>query len=172
MKAWWLGMLAAAMVPGGAAAQVIGPDAAACTSNRGPAVLVHVQGLKDRKGNLKLELYPATADDFLKDDRDLLAQGKTFRRVQAPTPPSGNPSLCMRVAQAGRYALLLIHDRDGKNKFSFWSDGAGFVSQEKIGRKRPKVEQAVVQIGPGVTTLTIRLQYLRGLGGFGPVDPD
>ena len=172
MKAWWLGMLAAAMVPGGAAAQVAGPDAAACTGNRGPAVLVHVQGLKDRKGNLKLELYPANEDDFLKDDRDLLKEGKTFRRIQTPTPPSGNPSLCMRVPQAGRYALLVVHDRDGKNKFSFWNDGAGFASAEKIGRRRPKVEQAVVQIGPGVTTLTIRMQYLRGLGGFGPVDPD
>ena len=35
----------------------------------------------------------------------------------------------MRVPAPGRYALLFTHNRDGKNKFNFWADGAGFASQ-------------------------------------------
>lgn len=151
-----------------ARAQVLGGDAAACAGD-GPAILVAVVGLKDRKGELKLELYPANEQDFLKDDRDLLKQGKLFRRVRSPTPSQGDVRLCIRVPQPGRYALLFTHNRDGKNKFSFWSDGAGFASMQKLGRSRPKLAQAVVDVPAGVTTVTIRAQYLRGLSGFGPV---
>ncbi len=94
---------------------------------RRPAILARIEGLKDRKGNLKLELYPANEEDFLQDDGVLVRAGKTFRRVQVPTPASGaRVEMCIRVPRPGRYALLFTHDRDGKNKFNFWSDGAGF----------------------------------------------
>lgn len=162
--------LVAAMAPFGAEAAVIGSDAGACTSGREPSLLVNVVGLKDRKGEMKLELYPADEDDFLKDDRDLIKEGKFFRRVRTPTPQSGGVEMCIRAPSAGRYALLVTHNRDGKNKFSFWSDGAGFVSTQKLGRSRPKVGQAIVDVGQGVTPVTVRMQYLRGLGGFSPLN--
>lgn len=151
-----------------AAAQLLGEDAVAC-ANGGPAIRVEVVGLKDRKGELKLELYPANATDFLRDDRDLVREGKLFRRVRVPTPQSGAVAMCIRVPRPGRYALLFTHNRDGQNKFSFWSDGAGFASNQKLGRSRPKLAQAIVDVPAGVATITIRAQYLRGLGGFGPV---
>ncbi len=119
---------------------------------------------------MKLELYPGEEADFLKPDRDLIAAGKTFRRVVVPTPPSGPTIMCIRVPRPGRYALLLTHNRDGKNKFSFWTDGAGFASNVKLGRSRPKVEQALVEVGAGVKAVRITAQYLRGFSGFGPVD--
>jgi uncharacterized protein (DUF2141 family) len=56
-------------------AQVLGSDAAACSAGGGSAILVQVTGLKDRKGRIKLELYPATEADFLKDDDNLVAEG-------------------------------------------------------------------------------------------------
>ena len=158
----------ALLMASGAPAQVLGEDAAACAGG-GPAILAKIVGLKDRKGELKLELYPANEQDFLKDDRDLIKQGKLFRRIRVPTPASGAVQLCMRVPRPGRYALLFTHNRDGKNKFGFWSDGAGFVSTQKLGRSRPKLAQAVVSVPAGVASITIRAQYLRGLGGFGPV---
>ncbi|HXH15059.1 MAG TPA: DUF2141 domain-containing protein [Sphingomonas sp.] len=164
--------LAAAMVllAGQAEAQgVLGSDAAACRPGEGPAIAVEILGLKDRTGELKLELYPGVEADFLKDDRVLIAAGKTFRRVTVPTPATGPTTMCIRVPGPGRYALLLTHNRDGKNKFSFWTDGAGFASNTRLGRSRPKVEQALVEVRSGVTTVRIVAQYLRGLGGFGPI---
>lgn len=150
-------------------AQILGSDAPACTLRTGPAIQVTITGLKDRKGDLKLELYPATAADFLKDDRDLLAEGKVFRRVRVPAPADGPVTMCIRAPRPGQYALLFTHDRDGRNKFNFWSDGAGFAGNRRLGRSRPLLAEAVVSVGRSVAAVTIRVQYLRGLGGFGPV---
>ncbi|MBP2277998.1 MULTISPECIES: DUF2141 domain-containing protein [Sphingomonas] len=150
------------------AAQILGSDAAACTSG-GPAIRVTVDGLKDRTGELKLELFPANDADFLKDDRDLIKEGKFFRRVRLPTPASGPIVLCIRVPTPGPYALLFTHNRDGKNKFNLWQDGAGFPTNARLGRSRPKVAMARIVVPQGVVSTEIRAQYLRGLGGFGPL---
>lgn len=154
-----------------AAAQgVLGEDAAACAGG-GPAIRVNVTGLKDRTGRLKLELYPATEADFLKDDTILKREGKFFRRIWARTPSAGPVALCIRAPAAGRYALLFTHDRDGRNKFDFWQDGAGFPSNRRLGRSRPKLAEAIVNVGGGTSVVDIRAQYLRGLSGFAPHDP-
>ncbi|MFE8584589.1 DUF2141 domain-containing protein [Sphingomonas sp. NCPPB 2930] len=171
MKMMAVAVVALAVVPQAAGAQVLGSDAAACTGGGGPAILARIEGLKDRKGNLKLELYPANEEDFLADDGVLVRAGKTFRRVQVPTPTGGGPiAMCIRVPRPGRYALLFTHDRDGKNKFNFWSDGAGFPANTKLGRRKPPLESALIDVPSGVATVTIRAQYLRGLSGFGPVE--
>lgn len=162
-------LAAAALLAGVAGAPVIGTDATACAGG-GPAILVTALGLKDRKGRMKLELYPATEDDFLEDDRDLIKEGKFFRRVWAPTPAAGPVEMCIRAPHPGRYALLVTHDRDGKNKFNFFQDGAGFPSNAKLGMSRPKLVQAVIDVGAGVTATTVRIQYLHGLSGFAPVE--
>jgi uncharacterized protein (DUF2141 family) len=73
------------------------------------------------------------------------------------------------VPRPGRWALFVGHDRDGKRKFNFWSDGAGFPSNRRIGRAKPKLADALIDVGPGITTTSVRMQYLRGLGGFGPI---
>lgn len=150
-------------------AEQIGQDAESCRTGRGPAIQVNVQGLKDRTGELWLELYPASADDFLRDDTALVAEGKTFRRTRSRLPASGNVEICVRVPRPGRYALMLRHNRVERDRFSIWNDGAGIPANRALGRRKPTVDQAVVAAGPGVTVVPIRLQYLRGLG-FSPLD--
>lgn len=149
-------------------AQVLGADAAACNGGQGPAIRATITGLKDTKGSLKLELYPANEQDFLAGDDELAARGRPFRRIGIAVPAGGTAVMCIRVPQAGRWALFAGHDRDGKSKFNFWSDGAGFPSARRIGRSRPKLADAVIEVGAGITPTTIRMQYLRGLGGFSP----
>jgi hypothetical protein len=80
--------------------------------------------------------------------------------------------LCIRVPTPGPYALLFTHNRDGRNKFNFWADGAGFPSNTKLGRSRPKVTQGRIVVPEGVVSIDIHAQYLRGLGGFGPIQGD
>lgn len=161
--------LAATIATSPAAAAAVGEDAALCNSGSGTAIQANIVGLKDRAGEVKLELYPAIEGDFLRDDYLLQQEHKTFRRITARTPQSGPVALCIRVPGPGRYALLFTHNRDSKSKFDFWSDGAGFPSNQKLGRSRPKLNQALIVAGQGITMTTIRAQYLRGLGGFGPV---
>lgn len=157
---------------GPAAAQaILGNDAAACAGGIGPAVRVNVTDLKDRIGRIKLELYPATEEDFLTDDRDLVKAGKFFHRIWAATPAAGAVVLCIKAPRPGRYALVFTHDRDDRNKFHLWKDGIGLPSNRKIGRSRPTLADSTINVGGGVTHLMIRAQYLRGLSGFAPYRP-
>lgn len=65
--------------------------------------------------------------------------------------------------------MLFTHNRDGKNKFNLWQDGAGFPTNARLGRSRPKLAMARIVVPQGVVSTEIRAQYLRGLGGFGPL---
>ena len=161
-----LPLAAAALIPLPVAAAPLGADAAVCEAGH-PAILATVVGLKDRTGILKLELYPATPDDFTRDDRDLIAEGKTFRRVTVQVPASGPVQLCIRVPAPGRYTLLMTHNRDGQTKFNYKIDGAGVPSNRRIGMSKPKSDAALVEVGSAALPVTIRAQYL-GLFGFSP----
>lgn len=143
----------------------LGKQEGQCRSNEsGPSLLVDVQGLKDRRGNLKLEVYPANETDFLADDNVLLSAGKVFRRVEVPVPPSGPVRLCIRVPAAGAYAVSVLHDRDGNRKFGWTIDGIGFAGNPKLGWGKPKVASAIARAGSGPTTLSITMNYRQGLG--------
>lgn len=148
---------------------VLGRDAAACDNGGGPAIRAEITGLKDRKGIARLEIYPPNATDFLADDEPLTRAGKTFRRIDVKLPASGPVTMCIRVPRPGRYALAFLHDRDANRKFNAFGDGAGFPSNQRIGRARPKLAIALIEVGGGVTPATIRTQYLRGLRGFAPL---
>lgn len=130
----------------------------------GPALLVDAFGLKDRQGTLKLEVYPATDQDFLQDDNILINAGKVFRRVETVVPATGPVSLCIRVPQAGSYAVSLLHDRDASRRFGWTVDGIGFSGNPKLGWSKPKAAAAHVNAGAGLTRIAIRLNYRSGLG--------
>ena len=136
----------------------------------GPALLVSALGLKDRAGNLKLEVYPANDQDFLQDDRILLEQGKTFRRVEAPVPATGSPMLCVRVPGPGRYAVSLLHDRDANHKFNLSGDGVGFADNPKLTWSKPKAAASSIVAGGGLTQVRIVINYRQGLLTFAPLE--
>ncbi len=135
----------------------------------GPALLVEAVGMKDRTGNMKLEIYPANDKDFLADDNVLIAAGKTFRRVEAPTPPSGPVVLCIRIPGPGTYAVSLLHDRDSNRKFGWKIDGIGFSGNPKLGWSKPSAASArmLVRSG-GVSRISVTMNYRSGLG-VGPL---
>jgi uncharacterized protein (DUF2141 family) len=136
----------------------------------GPSFLVTINGLKDRKGRLKLELYPANDSDFLADDNILVAAGKTFRRVETGIPASGPVQLCIRAPGPGVYALSLLHDRDSNRKFSLSIDGIGFAGNPKLGMSKPPASAASARALTGPTPISITLNYRRGLLSFGPLE--
>lgn len=148
----------------------LGKAEARCRSGEaGPAFIVDIVGLKDRQGRLKLEVYPANDTDFLQDDNILIAQGKTFRRVELPVP-SGDPvQLCIRLPGPGRYAVTVLHDRDFNRRFGLSVDGVGFGGNPKLGLGKPKAAAASIVAGGSLTRERIVMNYRRGLMSFGPL---
>ncbi len=132
-----------------------------------PGIRVTVSGLRDQRGRLKLELYPAEAADFLAKDEALLRAGKVFRRVVIAVPSHARDvTLCVNVPRPGRYAVLVIHKRSGNPSFSIDDDGVSLPGSEHIGRRHAPFEQAIVTVGDKVTTVAAPMQYRHGLAGF------
>ena len=131
----------------------------------GPALLVEAVGLKDRTGQMKLEVYPANDKDFLADDNVLIAAGKTFRRVEIATPQAGPVVLCVRIPGPGTYGVAVLHDRNMDRRFGWKIDGIGFSANPKLGWSKPKASSArVVVNGGGVSRISVVMNYKSGLG--------
>ena len=131
----------------------------------GPALLIETTGMKDRSGNMKLEVYPGNDQDFLADDNVLVAAGKTFRRVEVPTPQSGPVVLCVRLPGPGLYAVSVLHDRNSDRRFQWKIDGIGFSGNPHLGWSKPKARSVRVAVnGGGVSKISVVMNYKSGLG--------
>ena len=154
-------MLAVAAVP---SSPNLGIAEGRCRAGEpGPAFLVNVQGLHDRQGRIKLEVYPSNSQDFLADDNVLINAGKVFRRVDVPLPASGPVQLCIRVPQAGAYSLMVLHDRDSNHRFGLSGDGIGFGGNPRLRWGRPSAAETRVAAGPGITRIDVVINYRRGM---------
>lgn len=131
----------------------------------GPALLVEATGMKDRAGNMKLEIYPSNEKDFLADDNVLVAAGKTFRRVEVPVPQSGAVVLCVRIPGPGTYAVSVLHDRNTDRRFNWKIDGIGFSGNPKLGWSKPNYRKSSVHVSSGgVSKIQVVMNYKNGLG--------
>jgi uncharacterized protein (DUF2141 family) len=147
-----------------AAAQAVGPDAAACRSGSDrTALVVNVSGLKAPSGRLRVQLYGNNPADFL-------AKGKYVRRIDLPVS-SEHMAICVEVPRPGRYAVAVRHDVDGNGKKSDWSDGGGFSRNTKISlfHLKPDYSSVAVNVNAGVTAVNVLLNYRRGLS-IGPLN--
>lgn len=148
----------------------LGKAEARCRPNEtGPALMIHIDGLKDRKGNIKLEVYPSNDEDFLRDDNALVYYGKTFRRVEEPVPQNGPVVICARIPGPGAYSVMVLHDRDGNRKFGLSVDGIGFTANPHLGWSKPKAAATRVDAGNGLTHTTVIMNYRNGLMSVGPL---
>ncbi len=131
----------------------------------GPALLVEAVGMKDRTGNMKLEVYPSNEKDFLADDNILVAAGKTFRRVEVLVPQSGPVVLCVRIPGPGTYAVSVLHDRNTDRRFNWKTDGIGFSGNPKLGWSKPNYRKSSVSVSSGgVSRIAVTMNYKNGLG--------
>lgn len=133
-----------------------------CTGHEGPRARVDVTGFKDRNGQLRVELYPATAADFLAPGRKLIAEGKVFIRIDIPMPEEGDASVCMPLPQVGSYAMAILHDRNASGRLDPFSDGYGFPNNPRLGYKKPDVSAATFTAEAPVTDIRVRLNYWNG----------
>jgi uncharacterized protein (DUF2141 family) len=154
------------------AAEILGPDAAACRQASGKdAVLITIDGLKSREGTVRVELWPGTQDDFMRNHHELEAEGKAYHRVTVPVPASGPAHVCLPLPGPGTYAVGAFHSPSGERKFNFRRDGATFTRNPKVGLSKPKAADVAMHFNSGLSEVTVTMNYLRGLG-FKPIPRD
>lgn len=137
------------------AAALFGVAEACAPGATGPAALVTVHGFKDRQGQLRIAIYPATEADFL-------ASGRYVQRLDTPLTANGEMTVCAPVPASGELIVVALHDRDSNGKLGPFRDGAGFSRNPKLGLAKPKLDAVKVRID-GITALRIELNYLQGL---------
>ena len=160
--------------PHPARAEILGPDAAACAPGAGKdAVLLVVDGFKNREGTLRVELWPGNEQDFMRNHHELVAEGKAYQRVTVPVPASGPARICVSLPGPGTYAMGAFHSPTGVRKFNYKDDGATFTRNPKVGifNTKPKAADVAMRFNRGLSESHVTLNYLRGLG-FGPVSKD
>lgn len=152
-----------AFAPAASAQAALGPDAAACApgSNR-PAVLVSVNGFKNRAGKIRVQLYGSSPSEFL-------AKGKKLRRIDLPVTRAGSMDVCVAVPKPGTYAVAVRHDADANGK-SGWNDGGGFSNNPRISLLdlKPSLREVAINVGAGIKPVNVVLNYRSGLS-IGPV---
>ena len=155
-KAAVLFSLAVAAAPSAAQA-ALGPDAAACNSGTGPAILVNVDGFKARTGNVRVNVYGSDAAKFLE-------RGQYVRQINLRVTRGGAMPICVSVPRAGRYAVAVRHDVDG-NGSNGWNDGGGFSRNPdlSLANLRPRYNNVAFNVGEGVQNVDVVLNYRFGL---------
>ncbi len=129
-----------------------------CAAGKGPAVRITVTGLKSSEGNLFVRAYPATKADWLVSKRYVM-------RVDA-RPQAGSMTVCVPLPAAGDFAIAVQHDANGNRQTDVSTDGAGMSNNPGIKKilglvpRPPSVDKARFTAGPGVTRMTIAMQYL------------
>ena len=146
---------AAFAVPAPASAQ-LGPDAAACRTNNGQAVLVTVDGFRQRTGNVRVAIYGSDPSRFL-------ARGQTLRKINVPVTGAGPMRICVALPGPGRYAVAVRHDLNGNNH-SDWGDGGGFSRNPRLSlvHLRPSYGDVAFGVGRGVQPVNVVLNYRFG----------
>ena len=157
------GVVAVGLAFSPAIAGVIGPDAGVCASGAASAILVRVEGLKDRQGPVRVRTFGG-------DPANYFDKKKTLKRVELAPPASGPVEVCMAVPGPGVYAVDIRHDAN-RNGDTDKSDGAGASGNPKISLfailfgKRPSANEVAVRVGNGVVPINIQVKYLQG-GSF------
>ena len=146
---------AAFALPMPASAQ-LGADAGVCRAG-GQAVLVTVDGFRQRTGNVRVAIYGGDPSQFL-------ARGRTLRKINVPVTGAGPMRICVALPGPGRYAVAVRHDVNGNNH-SDWSDGGGFSRNPRISltNLRPNYNNVAINVGRGVTPVSVVLNYRFGL---------
>jgi uncharacterized protein (DUF2141 family) len=137
-------------------AAVVGADAAVCAAGK-PALLVHVNGLKQASGTLKLAVYGSDPAVYLKK------QGR-LRRIKVPVRSRGPIDVCVAVPRAGRYAVAVHHDLNA-NGDKDRHDGGGYSNNPRVSltNMRPPFSKTAVTVGHSPARVDVRLLYIRGL---------
>lgn len=132
------------------------PNDPTCRAGGKPAVLVHVTGLKNGAGKVRVQAYGPGGAKYLK-------KGAWAGRVDVPLGGRRSLDVCLPLPATGQYSIAVRHDSNA-NKKSDWNDGAGFSRNPKLSLLgRPSFAQTAVPVKAGPTKINVVLNYRNGM---------
>lgn len=137
------------------------PNDPTCARGGAPAVLVHVAGLKNGAGKVRVQAYGPGAGKYLK-------KGEWAGRVDVPLSGRRSVDICLPLPAAGSYSIAVRHDSNANRK-SDWNDGAGFSRNPKLSLLgRPSFGETAVAVARGPAKIRVVINYRQGMK-VGPV---
>ena len=130
------------------------PNDTSCDNPSLPTMTVHVTGLKNGIGQIRVQAYGATG---------FLDRGKWLRRVDVALNGRRSLEVCVPLPRAGQYAFVVRHDANANRK-SDWNDGGGFSRNPKLSLMgRPSFAQTAVAVPNGSARTNVVMNYRSGL---------
>jgi len=121
-----------------------------------PAILVNVSGFRGDKGNIRVQSYLATKEDWLE-------KGRWINRIDQPLEVRDHyMQFCMPLPAPGLYGIAVRHDRNGNGKTDVMEDGGGFSNNPSLSifnLGKPSASEVGIEVKQGVNIITVRLQY-------------
>lgn len=121
-----------------------------------PSVIVHLAGLKQATGRVKVSLYGS-------DSSRWLAKGGKISKLKIPVT-GRSMDVCLPVPAPGRYAVAVHHDLNVNGERDR-QDGGGYSRNPKVSlfNTKPAYSKAAFDVGRGPARVGVTLLYVRGL---------
>lgn len=138
------------------------PDDAVAADNRVACrdrahhIIVRVVNLHSAKGLVTAVLYGDNSATFLE-------KGSRLAKKRVPAA-AGVTEVCLTAPGSGRYAVVAYHDENGNRKFDkSWIglpiEGYGVSRDPTIFLGPPSFEASAFAVGPGATTIEVKINY-------------
>jgi len=130
-------------------------DDSLCTDRPNP-IAVHVHGVRNDHGTIKVKLYGNDPEEFL----------VTGKKLDAPRLPARKDLtlVCVYAPQPGIHAIVVHHDENGNRKLDrnwlgFPTEGYGFSNNPELFIGPPEHEEVAFETTEGVTKIDIEMRY-------------
>jgi len=134
--------------------QTVRNDLSKCHAGAGPAVMITVDGVRTSTGNIRVQSYNATPDEWLK-------KGQWLNRIEVPAR-QGTMTFCLPVPRAGSFGIAVRHDVEGNGKTDLSTDGGGMSNNPSINifnLGRPSIRRTAIDVDNGVKSIRILMRY-------------
>ena len=127
----------------------------ASTSSAPATLEVEIDGLRNQKGEIRA---------CLMSNKALFPDCGSDRNAMKQSVAATSPHLSFTSFAPGTYALVLFHDENANSKLDTLlgipREGFGFSRNPTVRFGTPRFEKVGMELGPGLTRIRVRLQYL------------
>ncbi len=130
-------------------------DMSLCRADKGPALLVTVDGIKATSGSIRVQSYRATSAEWLQS-------GRWISRIEVPAR-AGTMTFCVPLPASGTYGIAVRHDVNGNGKTDISSDGGAMSNNPPINLfnlGKPSYTKVGVPVGNEVKSIRVQMRYM------------